>query len=244
MTVQSRPLHYECDGVKLVGHLAYDDVVAEGRPVVLVLPEWWGVNAHARKRAEMFAGLGYVAVAVDLYGGGFVAETPDAAAERYTAVMSDVDGVGVKRIMAAKEALCKSGIADCGKVAVAGFCFGGTLALHLARRGTPFDAFVSFHGNYETSTPAQSGEVTGPILVCDGSEDQLRSPESVDALVAEFEAASASLTFISYPGAQHAFTNPDADEKAKKFGLPLAYDQVADEQSWADATKFLAAALA
>ena len=239
--MKTQQIEYTFDGARMVGHLAYNDQVSGPRAGILVLPEWWGLNAHARERAERLAKMGYAALAVDLYGDGRVADTPDQAAALYGEVMGDIPGVAKGRILAARAALLS--VADPDRIGVIGFCFGGTLALHMARLGTPFRAFVSFHGNYDTEAPAEAGRALGPVLVCDGADDQLRDEASIPVLKTEFERAQVPLTFRSYIGAQHAFTNPAADEKAKKYGLPLAYNEAADTASWTDMTTFLAEAL-
>jgi len=68
--VQGKEVSYRADGTTLKGYLAWDDAIKGWRPAVLVVHEWWGHNAYARKRADMLAGLGYTALAVDMYGDG------------------------------------------------------------------------------------------------------------------------------------------------------------------------------
>jgi dienelactone hydrolase len=51
--------------------------------------------------------------------------------------------------------------------------------------------------------------------------------------------AKAKFTFIDYPGAVHAFTNPAATEAGKKFNMPIAYDADADKKSWSEMQGFL-----
>jgi dienelactone hydrolase len=71
------------------------------------------------------------------------------------------------------------------------------------------------------------------VLVFNGADDPFVKPEHIDAFMAEMAHANVNHRFINYPGAKHSFTNPDADKYGKQFELPLAYDQQADQQSWA-----------
>ncbi len=77
--VQGKTIVYQVDGTEFTGYMAFDDAVTGKRPGILVLHEWWGHNAYARKRAEMLAELGYTAFALDMYGTGKVADHPDDA---------------------------------------------------------------------------------------------------------------------------------------------------------------------
>jgi dienelactone hydrolase len=76
--------------------------------------------------------------------------------------------------------------------------------------------------------------------VLHGADDTFVPPAAVDAFKQEMADARADMTFVAYPGAKHSFTNPDADEYAKKFGMPIAYNAEADRLSWEALTKFLA----
>jgi dienelactone hydrolase len=111
--------------------------------------------------------------------------------------------------------------------------------LELARRGLDIDAIASFHGSLGTQSPASPGAVKTRIAVFNGADDPMSKPEQVAAFKEEMDKAGADYLFIDYPGAMHAFTNPDADELAAKFGLPLKYDANADNDSWARMTVFL-----
>jgi hypothetical protein len=92
------------DGTLLKGYLASDDCSAERRPGVLVVHEWWGHNAYARKRADMLAGLGYTALAVDMYGGGQQADHPEDAGKFAGAVRKNLPVIK-ERFIAALEFL-------------------------------------------------------------------------------------------------------------------------------------------
>jgi dienelactone hydrolase len=124
-------------------------------------------------------------------------------------------------------------------IAAIGYCFGGGVVLHMARLGIDMKGVASFHGSLATNTPAQRGKVKAQILVCNGADDPFLPAETAEGFKKEMQDAGVTYTFINYPGAKHAFTNPDADKNGKEFGLPLAYNKAADEASWSELQKFL-----
>jgi dienelactone hydrolase len=219
------------------GYLAYDDKIKDKRPGVLVVHEWWGHNEYARKRARMLAELGYTALAVDMYGDGKQATHPQDAGKFAGELMQNIEGAKA-RFTAALDLLKKHGTVDAARIAAIGYCFGGGVVLHMARAGVDLKGVVSFHGSYGTQTPAEKGKVKAAVLVCHGADDQFATSEQIDGLKKEMQNAGVDFQFISYPGAKHSFTNPDADENGKKFNIPIAYNKAADEKSWADMQQF------
>ena len=121
---------------------------------------------------------------------------------------------------------------DPTRLAAIGFCFGGAMALHLARIGAEIKAAVSFHGALDSFHQAIPGDITAKILVCHGEADELITKESIRAFHEEMKQVNANYEFISYPEALHGFSSTEADENGQKYGLPLAYDENADRESW------------
>ncbi len=232
-----KEIEYATDTITMKGYLAYDASQQGARPGVLVVHEWWGHNAYARRRADMLAEMGYTALAVDMYGGGKTADHPDDAGKFSQEVFENIES-GMARFNAALELIKNHPSTDPNKIAAIGYCFGGGVVLHMARSGADLDGVVSFHGSLGTESPAQEGDVVAAVLVCHGAEDPFVQPEQVEGLKAEMEAAKVDFTFIAYPGAKHSFTNPDADVFGEKFELPLAYNEAADSQSWQDMQEF------
>ena len=222
---------YQHGDTVMKGYLAHDDAIAGKRPGVIVIHEWWGHNAYARQRADMLARLGYNALAVDMYGDGKTADHPEDAGKFAGAVKKDM-AVAKARFQAALDLLNSQSSADSTKTAAIGYCFGGGLALEMARMGIDLDAVASFHGSLGTANPAQKGSVKPRILVFNGGADPFVKPEQIAAFKKEMNAAGADYEFIEYPGVKHSFTNPDADKFAQKFNLPLQYDAAADKASW------------
>lgn len=226
------------DTTNMQCYIAYDGSKKEKRPIVLVLPEWWGLNDYPKKRAKELAALGYFAMAVDIYGNGAIGGNPDQAKALAGQLYSN-PLLGASRIQAALAKAKTYAEADSTKTAAIGYCFGGTMVLNAARLGAPINAVVSFHGGLKGVTPAKN-TIKSRILVCHGQADRFVSPEEVAAFKKQMDSVGAKYTFISYPNATHAFTNPESDQNAAKFKMPIAYNADADKKSWNDMKSFFA----
>lgn len=236
-SIHGEALDYSANGTTLKGYLAYDQNVEGPRPGVLVVHEWWGHNEYARERARQLAALGYTALAVDMYGDGKQADHPDDAGKFASEVMQNIDAAEA-RFRAAMEALQNQPVTNPEKIAAIGYCFGGSVVLHMARIGMDLDAVASFHGGLSSMHTPDSGSVKAKILVCSGGADPMVPQEQIEAFRNEMDAAGAAYEIMVFEGAQHSFTNPDADKYAEQFGLPVGYDADAAQQSW-DALKNL-----
>jgi len=233
-TVRTRDVEYAQDGTKLRGHLAWDDAVKGKVPGVLVVHEWWGQNAHARKQAERLARAGYVALALDMYGDGKVAEHPKDA-QAFAAEATKDPAVVAARFHAARTLLESDPHVDAKRIAAIGYCFGGGVVLDMARAGEPLAAVATFHGALGTDHPAAVGAVKAPLLVMAGGADEFVPAAQRKQFEDEMKAAHADYQVIVYPGVKHSFTNPDAGTR----GMPqLAYDANADRKSWASMLAF------
>jgi dienelactone hydrolase len=187
------------------------------------------LNDQVRAQARRIAEAGYVGFAIDMYGNGRSTTHPQEAQGFMVDATKD-PGVLAARFDAALEALKRDPHVDPARIAAIGFCFGGGVVLNMARAGADLAAVVSFHGAIATKTPAQPGEVKARVLVLTGGDDPFVPPAQVEAVRAELQAAGARFDIVTYPGAKHGFTNPDA----ASYGMPqLAYDSAAARQSWA-----------
>lgn len=236
--VVGEEVNYSGDGITMKGYIAYDNAIKGKRPGVLVVHEWWGHNAYARKRARMLASLGYTAMAVDMYGDGKTADHPKEAGEFAGMVRANMDGA-TKRFEAARATLASHPTVNPDKLAAIGYCFGGGIVLEMARRGVDLKGVASFHGSLGTKEPARPGSIKARILVMNGEADPFTKPETIAAFKQEMKDAGAQYEFVNYPGAMHAFTNPDATALGKKFNIPLAYNKSADRKSWKKMKAFL-----
>jgi len=227
--IQTKEVEYRQGSTVLKGFIAWDDALSGKRPGVLVVHEWWGLNDHARNQARRLAEAGYVGFALDMYGAGKVTTHPQDAQAFATEATKD-PAVAAARFNAALELLKRDPRVDPARIAAIGYCFGGGVVLNMARAGADLAAVVSFHGSLGTQTPAQPGKVKARLLVLAGGADPFVPPEQVEAFRKEMQAAGARFDIVTYPGAKHGFTNPDAGQ----YGMTqLAYDAAADRQSWA-----------
>ena len=222
------------------GVLAYDDAMKGKRPGMIVVHEWWGMTQHVRDYTRDLASKGYTALAVDMYGNGKTADNPKDAGELSGSV-SNAPDVMKARFDAGRKFLVSQPTVDAKRIGALGFCFGGGVVLNMARIGEDLAGVASFHGSLGTKNPAKAGGVKSKVLVMNGADDPFVKPEAIDAFKKEMDAAKVDYRFINYPGAVHAFTNPEATEKGQKFKLPLAYNAEADQKSKAEMLKFFAA---
>ena len=229
---------YDVNGVSMTGYLAYDRSQTGQRPGVLIVHEWWGHNDYVRRRAEMLAGLGYTAFALDMYGDRKQADHP-ADAQRFMMEVLNNMSVGESRFRAARMLLEEHATTDASRTAAIGYCFGGGIVLHMARLGADLKGVASFHGTLATATPSEAGSISTKLLVAHGADDPFVPEDEVEAFKQEMAEAGADMKFIAYPGAVHAFTNPAATAMGEKHGLPLAYNETADTESWAELESFL-----
>ena len=237
--VQGKEISYSANGTTLKGYIAYDDAVKGERSGILVIHEWWGLNAYARKRARMFAEQGYTALALDMYGNGKQAHHPDDA-QKFSSEVSKNEKLAKARFDAALNLLKKNRTVDADNIAAVGYCFGGSVALNMARMGEPLKAVLSFHGGLATDHPAVPSKVKARIASFTGEEDPFIPAAQVAAFRQEMDKAGVTYKVETYPGAKHAFTNPEADMYGQEFKLPLAYNAAADKASWDEGLAFLA----
>ena len=226
--VKTEVVNYEYDGTKLKGYISYDDRIEGKRPGVLVVHEWWGLDEYAKKRAVMLAEMGYVAMAVDMYGEGKLTEHPNEAREMATAVRKNIDS-WMGRAKAGLKVLQSNPHVDPKKIASIGYCFGGTTSLLLAQNSSDISAVVSFHGALPMTTAEQAKSIKARVLICHGADDKFIPEEAIKKFRTAYDSAGVKYEFVAYPGAVHSFTVPDAD--ARKID-GMKYDEKADKESW------------
>jgi len=227
---------YNLDTVSMNGYVVYDENIEGKRPGILVIHEWWGMNDYTKMRARELAKLGYIAMAIDMYGNGKNADNPGDA-QNMSMPFYQNPQMAKARFDAALNKLKSYSQVDTGNIAGIGYCFGGGMLLNLARLGEDLDGVVSFHGSL-LGTPAIKELLKAKILVCHGAADTFVPQTEVDQFKKQMDSIGADYTFKVYEGATHAFTNPDATETGKKFNLPIAYNAAADSASWKDMREF------
>jgi len=231
--VQSKKVTYKHGNTDCYGYLAWDDAIEGPRPGVLVVHEFWGLDAYAKRRVDQLAGMGYIAFAADMYGEGKHADHPNNAREMMMAVRANVDDWR-KRGLEALDVLKSQPQCDKTKLAAIGYCFGGSTVQQLAYAGTDLKAIVSFHGGLITPTDDQAKSIKSGVLICNGADDSFISADSIKSFRDALDKNGVKYEFVNYPGAVHSFTVLEADEAAAKFNIPIKYNKAADEKSWAD----------
>lgn len=226
---------YNLGGFQMHGFLAYDGSTSIKRPAVLIIHEWWGLNNYVKGRAKQLAELGYVALAIDMYGNGKIVTHPDSAQALAEPLYAD-SMLSKNRFDAALAKIKTYAIVDPTKIAAMGYCFGGAMSLNMARMGAPLKGVVSFHGNL-IGVPLNKNLLQADILVCHGEADNYVNAE-VAPFRKEMDDAGVPYTFKSYPGAIHSFTNPDATAIGKQFSMDIAYNAAADAASFEDMKNF------
>ncbi len=229
-------VEYKIDTLNMKSYVVYDENIQGKRPAVLVVHEWWGLNDYVKRRARELAQLGYIAMAVDMYGNGRMGNDPGAAQNLAMPFYNHPD-MAKKHFDMALEELKKNPNVDQTKMAAMGYCFGGAVVLGVARLGEDLKGVVSFHGNLNVVPPVKD-LLKAEVLVCHGTADSFVLKPEVDLFVKQMDSIGAKYSLKTYPGATHAFTNPDATATGEKFKMPIAYNAAADTASWNDMKDF------
>ena len=143
--IREEKVSYTAGGITFKGFVAWDESIKGKLPVVLVVHEWWGLNDYTKMRVRKLAGLGYLAMAVDLFGNGKVAADPKEAQE-FTGPYYQDPKLIKQRLDAAVKKVKEFKQADPTKIAAIGYCFGGFVILNYAKMGAGLKGVVVFHG--------------------------------------------------------------------------------------------------
>ena len=223
-------LTYEADGLAMQSHL-FLPTAATGRvPGVLVFPEAFGLGHHALGVAERLAGLGYAALACDLHGQGYVEDNLTKVMPMLAPLRADKHRIRA-RARGGFDALATRAEVDTGRIAAIGFCFGGMMALELARSGADIVASIGFHSTLSTPDPADAQAIKGKVLALIGADDPGVDAGQRADFEAEMRAARVDWQLHVYGGVVHSYTDPAADARGRPEAL--RYDARADARSWA-----------
>ena len=241
--IKEEPVTYSDGEATMKGFLVYDDASQAKRPGIIMVHEWWGITQHMHNQAKKFAEQGYTVLISDMYGDAKTADNPKDAGALSSSVMKNPT-VMESRFKAARDQLAKQATVNPQKIGAVGYCFGGAVVVNMARSGADLAAVAGFHASLGLNTPAPApGAVKAKVLILNGADDPFVKREQYDTVKKDFDAAKADYRVIEYPGAVHAFTNPEATELGKKFNLPLRYDAKVNEEAESEAAKFFAADL-
>ena len=176
----------------------------EKHPALIVIQEWWGLNDWVKQQADRFASQGYVALAPDLYRGK-VATDANMAHELMRGMPQDramADLRGAFNYLAARKDV------DMKHIGVIGWCMGGGYAIDFAIAEPRLAAAVMNYGHTVTD-PATIAKLHAPLLGNFGADDRGIPPADVNAFEAALKKAGKPVDFKIYPGAGHAFMNPN-----------------------------------
>jgi dienelactone hydrolase len=198
-------------------------------PGVLMVHNWLGISDETKKQAERMAKLGLAVFAVDVYGKD-MRPAGQQEAKLLAAKYKGDRKLYRERLVRGLEVLREQKEVDTGKIVAAGYCFGGTGAIELARAGADVQAVVSFHGGLDSPTPADGKNIKAKVVVLHGADDPFVKPADIAAFQSEMRANGVDWQMTMYGGAVHAFTDVGAGTDAK---LGAAYNPKADERSFA-----------
>jgi dienelactone hydrolase len=196
-------------------------------PGVVVLHQWMGLTAHEKKSAVKLAALGYNALAADVYGAGVLPKDTKDAGEKAGYYKTNYQ-VYQTRIKAAIAELIKQG-ADPSRIAVIGYCFGGTGAIEAARAGMPVKGVVSFHGGLGKAETRPNTPIKTKVLVLHGADDPFESETEIKKFQQEMREGKADWQMVYFANAVHAFTQVEAGNDNSKGA---AYNEAAARRSW------------
>lgn len=220
-----KPVAYADGNQKLNGLVTSN--AGKNLPGVLILPAWKGIDNESRTAALDLAKEGYIAFVADIYGEGNIPADNATAAKTAGFYKNDYKAYQ-HRIELALEQLKKAG-ADPAKIAIIGYCFGGTGALEAARANLPVTGVVSIHGGLGKDASRPNGKINTKVLIENPAEDQGVTPEILTALIKEMNEGKADWQLITYANSKHTFTNPESAD----------YNEIMAKRAWQHTLLFL-----
>jgi len=205
--IRTQYVDYTHGSTPLKGYLAYDDAIGGKRPAVLLLHYRGGLQGLTLDNAQAIARLGYVVFVADIFGKDIVPkEVPEMT--KLTNIYNNDRPLMRARARAGFDVLVKHAMVDASKVALIGYCFGGTVAVELAETGVPLAGTIAVHGSFRNFTPEMARNIKGPVLILHGAEDEVAPLEEVNKLIADLRAAKVPWELQLYSGSSHGFDNP------------------------------------
>lgn len=228
-------LDYTDGDVTCQAFVAHDDARGARRPCVLIAHSWAGQSDAERAKAEEFARMGYVGIAIDVYGKG-IRGSHDADNSALMEPFLADRAMLRRRLLAAVEAVRAHPMVDPHRIAAIGYCFGGLCVLDLARSAIPdIKGVVSIHGIFPPPGLGEQPPISAKVLILHGWDDPFARPAAVLGLTQELTAAKADWQLHAYGHALHAFTHAQA--AAPERGL--LYNAAAAQRSWLATRNFL-----
>jgi dienelactone hydrolase len=225
---------YSLDGKTYEAYVAYPNRGTAPYPAVLVFHAWAGRDAFSCKKADQLAELGYVGIALDLYGEGQVGRN-NSENQRLMEPLIQNRLELRRRALSGLEFAKTLPQINSDKIAAIGFCFGGLCALDLARSGAQLSGVVSFHGLLMPAQGFKNELIHSKILALHGHDDPMVKPQDVLEFEKEMTHCQADWQVHVYGQTMHAFTNDQANDPS--FGT--VYHPLADQRAWKALRNFL-----
>jgi dienelactone hydrolase len=240
MAIVWEDIRYRALDLSMHGRLFRDDGWREPRPAVMIFPEGFGISDHTYDAARRVAAIGYVAMACDLYGDAYFHNGPsDYLRERNVEITTQqavMRAVG----MSALDALRARPDVDTARIAAAGYCLGGTIAMELGFAGAPIVGIAAFHPSFKGMTYADGAQVPCPMEVFLGAEDYASPPEARALFEQAMHGKGVRWRMTVYGSVKHSYTNPNC----QGMGDAVAYDAEAERDSFEAMARMLATAFA
>lgn len=227
MTIKTEKLEYQDSYNTYEGVVAYDQEITTKRPLVMIAHAFGGQSKFEENKAIELAKLGYIGFAIDIYGKGIRAKSPEEAQQLMDVLNSDRKLLRA-RMKASLECARNFLLADETKIGAIGFCFGGKCVLDLARSGEKISGIVTFHGIFDAPKFDQDKKILSPLLILHGWDDPLALPRDTISLANELTRKDADWEINAYGNTTHAFTNPNAKFPEKG----LVYNQRSNDKAW------------
>ena len=215
---------YQSGDNSFEGFLAQPE--GDSNPCVLIAHTWAGRDAFVEEKAKLLTELGYAAFAIDMYGDGKIGTSNEENAGMMQPLLDDREELA-RRALASLDAVSKIDSIDASKIVIMGYCFGGLVAMDLARTGADIKGAVSFHG-FLAGPENSTNEIKAKLLALHGDSDPMVGQDQIESFRQEMTSKNVDWQLHVFGGAMHSFTNPEANDP--DFGA--VYSKNADERSW------------
>ena len=222
--MKTEKITYQSGDNSFEGFLAQPE--GDSNPCVLIAHTWAGRDAFVEEKAKLLTELGYAAFAIDMYGDGKIGTSNEENAGMMQPLLDDTEELA-RRALASLDAVSKIDSIDASKIVIMGYCFGGLVAMDLARTGADIKGAVSFHG-FLAGPENSTNEIKAKLLALHGDSDPMVGQDQIESFRQEMTSKKVDWQLHVFGGAMHSFTNPEANDP--DFGA--VYSKNADERSW------------
>ena len=222
--MKTEKITYQSGENSFEGFLAQPE--GDSNPCVLIAHTWAGRDAFVEEKAKLLTELGYAAFAIDMYGDGKIGTSNEENAGMMQPLLDDREELA-RRALSSLDVVSKIDSIDASKIVIMGYCFGGLVAMDLARTGADIKGAVSFHG-FLAGPENSTNEIKAKLLALHGDSDPMVGQDQIESFRQEMTSKKVDWQLHVFGGAMHSFTNPEANDP--DFGA--VYSKNADERSW------------